>query len=132
MPPPQLGACFGWSARKRPATAVARTVPLGLVTQIIAAGAFLALDVESAFGLGSADSARLFWLDGSLVDSYIRSAHSTTPYGRCLDVTGDLVTTTRLDEGRGQRVPGSGTGVARGRAQQRCLLWTARTSSGPT
>ncbi|MET8410381.1 lamin tail domain-containing protein [Streptomyces sp. NPDC005195] len=66
----------------------------------IAPGAFLALDVESSFGLGSSDSARLFQADGStLVDSYTWTDHATTTYGRCADGTGAFTTTTASTKG---------------------------------
>jgi hypothetical protein len=61
----------------------------------LAAGAFLALDVESSFGLGSSDSARLYTAGGTtLVDSYTWTSHATTTYGRCPDGTGAFTTTT--------------------------------------
>ncbi|WP_228121110.1 lamin tail domain-containing protein [Streptomyces fagopyri] len=66
----------------------------------IAPGAFLALDVESSFGLGSSDSARLFQTDGStLVDSYTWTDHAGTTYGRCADGTGAFTTTTAPTKG---------------------------------
>jgi hypothetical protein len=66
----------------------------------MAAGAFLALDVDPVFGLGSADSARLFLPDGTtLVDSYSWTAHAATTYGRCPDGTGAFVTTHTSTKG---------------------------------
>ncbi|MEU0039338.1 MULTISPECIES: lamin tail domain-containing protein [unclassified Streptomyces] len=66
----------------------------------IAPGAFLALDVESSYGLGSSDSARLFQTDGStLVDSYTWTDHASTTYGRCADGTGAFTTTTAPTKG---------------------------------
>lgn len=67
------------------------SIPAGT---ILAAGAYLALDVEPAFGLGGADSARLYTPGGTLVDSYTWAAHATTTYGRCPDVTGAFTTTS--------------------------------------
>ncbi|WP_188284753.1 lamin tail domain-containing protein [Streptomyces sp. CBMA29] len=73
------------------------TVPAGTS---VAPGGFLALDVESAFGLGSADSARLFLPDGTtLVDAYSWTAHAATTYGRCPDGTGDFETTAASTKG---------------------------------
>ena len=64
----------------------------------LAPGGFLALDVDSSFGLGGEDSARLF--DGdTLVDSYSWSDHADTTYGRCPDGTGDFITTTAPTKG---------------------------------
>ena len=68
----------------------------------IAAGGHLAVDVDAAggFGLGGADSARLFAADGStLLDSYAWTAHAATSYGRCPDGTGDFVATTASTKG---------------------------------
>jgi hypothetical protein len=69
----------------------------------LAPGAFLAVDVEPAYGLGSADSARLFRADGStLVDSYTWSDHASTTYGRCPDGTGAFI--ARGDEVTASRI----------------------------
>ncbi|GAA1018739.1 hypothetical protein Aple_026330 [Acrocarpospora pleiomorpha] len=66
----------------------------------IAPGAFLALDVETSYGLGSADSARLFLSDGlTLMDSYTWTTHATTTYGRCPDGTGEFAETTTPSKG---------------------------------
>ncbi|MEP6619723.1 MAG: lamin tail domain-containing protein [bacterium] len=72
------------------------TIPSGTT---IAAGAFMAFDVEVSFGLGSADMARLFTPAGALVDSYAWTAHATTTYGRCPDGTGAFTTTTASTKG---------------------------------
>ncbi|MEC3975917.1 lamin tail domain-containing protein [Amycolatopsis sp. H20-H5] len=73
----------------------------------LAAGGYLALDVESAFGLGSADSARLYQPGGkTLVDSYSWTAHATTTYGRCADGTGAFTTTTASTKGAANACPG--------------------------
>jgi hypothetical protein len=69
------------------------TIPAG---STIAAGGYLTedVDVQGGFGLGSADSARLFAPDGTtLIDSYTWTAHATTTYGRCPNGTGDFATT---------------------------------------
>jgi len=68
----------------------------------IAPGGFLAVDVDVAggFGLGAADTARLFLADGTtLVDSYAWTAHATTTYGRYPDGTGAFVTTAAATKG---------------------------------
>ncbi|MBV1850714.1 lamin tail domain-containing protein [Catellatospora tritici] len=86
----------GWIVRDNDDTHTF-TVPAGTS---IAAGGFLALDVESAYGLGGADSARLFLPDGvTLVDSYTWTAHATTTYGRCPDATGAFAATTAPTKG---------------------------------
>jgi hypothetical protein len=72
-------------------------------------GSFLALDVESAYGLGSADSVRLFQADGStLVDSYTWTDHAKTTYGRCPDGTGAFTTTTAPTKGAANACGGGG------------------------
>ncbi|GIG56122.1 hypothetical protein Lfu02_04940 [Longispora fulva] len=66
----------------------------------LAAGAFLALDVETSFGLGSSDSARLYQPGGSvLVDSYTWTAHAAVTYGRCADGTGAFTSTSPATKG---------------------------------
>jgi hypothetical protein len=66
----------------------------------MAAGAFLALDVDPVFGLGSADSARLYLPDGTtLVDTNSWTTHAATTYGRCPDGTGAFVTTHASTKG---------------------------------
>ncbi|WP_218825698.1 lamin tail domain-containing protein [Streptosporangium subroseum] len=73
----------------------------------VAAGAFLALDVDPVFGLGAADSARLFLPDATtLVDSYSWTAHAATTYGRCPDGTGAFVNTTTPTKGAANACPG--------------------------
>ncbi|MDX6347669.1 MAG: hypothetical protein QOF84_2459 [Streptomyces sp.] len=77
----------------------------------LAAGAYLVLDVETSFGLGSADSVRLFQSDGStLVDSYSWTAHATTTYGRCPDGTGAFTTTTAPTRGAANACGSAGGG----------------------
>ena len=52
------------------------------------------VDVAGGFGLGGADSARVFKTDGTtLIDSYTWATHATTTYGRCVDTTGDFTRT---------------------------------------
>jgi len=76
------------------------TVPAGT---IVAAGGYYVADVDSgptAFGLGGADSARLFEPGAStLVDSYSWTAHAATTYGRCPNGTGAFTTTTSPTRG---------------------------------
>ncbi|BDZ49022.1 hypothetical protein GCM10025867_12630 [Frondihabitans sucicola] len=75
------------------------TIPAGTT---IAPGGFAVLDTKTAsspngfdFGLGSADSARLYLPDGStLVDSYSWTSHAGTTYGRDPDGTGPFETTS--------------------------------------
>ncbi|MEU8004893.1 lamin tail domain-containing protein [Catellatospora sp. NPDC049111] len=93
----------GWLVKDNDDTHV-YAIPAGTT---VASGAFLALDVETAFGLGGADSARLFQADGAtLVDAYTWTAHAATTYGRCPDGTGDFAATTAPTKGAGNACPG--------------------------
>jgi hypothetical protein len=69
---------------------------------------FLVVDIAPFFGLGSADSVRLY--DPSVTieaarggvtpyEMYSWTSHATTTYGRCPDGTGDFVTTTSSTKG---------------------------------
>ena len=78
------------------------TVPAGTM---IATGAYYVADVDNgsatAFGLGSADSARLF-APADLVtpiDSYTWTSHAGNTYGRCPNGTGSFVNTTSVTRG---------------------------------
>jgi hypothetical protein len=67
---------------------------------VLAPGAFYVVEEAALdFGLGGADSARLFDSTGSLVDSYSWTAHAGTTYGRCPDGTGDFGTQTAVTKG---------------------------------
>ena len=97
-------------------------------------GAFLVLDVDPVFGLGSADSARLFLPDGTtLVDTYSWTSHATTTYGRCPNGTGAFVTTTSSTKGAANDCSGQGGSrqTRRGRAAPRCRPPTTRGPSAP-
>ncbi|MET7395221.1 lamin tail domain-containing protein [Dactylosporangium sp. NPDC005572] len=90
----------GWVLKDNDDTHVF-AIPAGTV---LAAGGFAAFDVEVSYGLGGADSARLFLADGvTLVDSYSWTAHATTTYGRC--GTG-FTTTTAPTKGAANACPG--------------------------
>jgi hypothetical protein len=67
----------------------------------LAAGAFYTIDEATfGFGLGSADSARLFATDGTtIIDSYTWTAHASTTYGRCPDGSGSFATTAASTKG---------------------------------
>jgi len=72
-------------------------IPAGTV---IAAGGYLVLDeAQFGFGLGGAESARLFDLNGTIVDSYTWAAHAQTTYGRCPNGTGNFITMTTVTKG---------------------------------
>lgn len=65
---------------------------------VLAPGAYLAVDNDGApngfdFGLGGADSVRLFDTTGALVTSFTWTEHATSTYGRCPDGIGEFTTT---------------------------------------
>ena len=74
-------------------------IPAGTV---VAPGAYYVLDTLTVstpsgfnFGLGGADSARLYLPGGTtIVDSYTWTAHAASTYGRCPNGTGAFVATT--------------------------------------
>jgi uncharacterized protein (TIGR03437 family) len=71
-----------------PATAV---VPPG--------GYYLLEEAAFLFGLGAADSARLYRPDGTLADGYSWTAHAANTYGRCPNATGAFVNNTTVTKG---------------------------------
>ena len=73
-------------------------IPAGTVVPALG---FLVIDEATfGFGLGSADSARLFGLDGNtVVSSHAWAAHATSTYGRCPDGAGPFETTVASTKG---------------------------------
>jgi hypothetical protein len=67
-------------------------IPAG--TTIPAGGYYILEEAAFGFGLGSADSARLYDASGAVADSYTWTAHATTTYGRCPNGTGSFATTS--------------------------------------
>jgi len=85
------------------------TLPAGTV---VAPGAYYVMDTGSAgfsFGLGAADSARLY-LPGAttLVDSYSWTAHAATTYGRCPNGSGAFTTLVSSTKGSANDCGNSG------------------------
>lgn len=84
------------------------TVPADTV---VPAGGYASVYTEPAddpagFGLGGADSARIFTADGTtLIDSYSWEAHAATSYGRCPDRTGDFGATLATTRGAANDCP---------------------------
>jgi len=92
------------------------TLPTGTV---VAPGAYYVMDTGSTgfnFGLGAADSARLYLPNGTtIVDTYTWTAHAATTYGRCPNGTGAFATTASSTKGTANDCGGSGgTGGAGG------------------
>src|SRR5262249_14820378 len=84
------------------------TIPGGTM---IAAGGFFVSDTQPAFGLGSADSARLFTPGAAvLLDSYSWTSHAAATYGRCPDGAGGvgaLTWTISATKGTANTCPGA-------------------------
>ncbi|MDH6179865.1 hypothetical protein M2152_000047 [Microbacteriaceae bacterium SG_E_30_P1] len=74
----------GWIVKDNDDTH-AVTIPAGTT---LAAGAYYVVDTEPAFGLGGADSARLYDAASVLLDAYSWTEHAATSYARCPDGTG--------------------------------------------
>lgn len=73
------------------------TIPAGTT---LAPGAYLVVEEASlTFGLGGADSARLFDASAMLVDSYVWTAHAAVTYGRCPDGVGAFANTAVSTKG---------------------------------
>jgi Lamin Tail Domain len=87
----------GWKFLDNDNLHTAYVVPAG---SVIAAGGYLVLEEAGfGFGLGSADSSRVFDATGVVVDSYSWTTHATTTYGRCPNGTGAFRTTTSVTKG---------------------------------
>lgn len=96
----------GWSFLDDDDNHTPYVLPSGTV---IDAGGFVVIDTGTPggfdFGLGGADTARLFRLDGSLADTYGWTEHAATTYGRCPDGTGDFTTTASPTKGSANDCP---------------------------
>jgi hypothetical protein len=94
----------GFSVNDNDDTHTPLVIPAGTV---LAPGAYyLVEEAALGFGLGSADSARLFDTTGALVDTYAWTAHAATTYGRCPNGTGAFTTTTASTKGAVNACPG--------------------------
>jgi hypothetical protein len=89
-------------------------IPAG--TSVAAGGYFMLEEAAFGFGLGAADSARLFDSTGTtVVDSYTWSSHAATTYGRCPNGTGAFALTVASTKGAANSCTGGGgTGGATG------------------
>lgn len=80
--------------------------PLPAATTIAGGARLVVEEAQLGFGLGGADSARLFRADGTtLVDSTSWTSHATTSYGRCADGTGSFVTARSVTKGAANDCP---------------------------
>jgi hypothetical protein len=76
------------------------------------AGEYLLIDESTLeYGLGLADSVRLFDAGGTIVDSYTWTAYPTATFGRCPNGTGSLTTTKSATPMAGNDCPDVGTDV---------------------
>ncbi len=90
-PGPAAVTLTGWGFKDNDDTHAMYVLP----TTVVPAGGYKMLDeADFGFGLGAADSARLFRPDGTLADSYSWTAHANTTYGRCPNSSGALTATT--------------------------------------
>ena len=82
---------------------------------IVAPGAYFVMDTGAAgfnFGLGSADSTRLYLPNGTtIVDTYSWTVHATTTYGRCPNGVGDFTTTLSSTKGSANACSNGGGGA---------------------
>ncbi|NVB77315.1 MAG: cell wall protein [Kofleriaceae bacterium] len=87
----------GWRFLDADDTHVPYVIPTGTVIPV---GGYLVLEeAQFGFGLGAADSARLFDAAGALVDSYSWPTHAPTTYGRCPDGAGAFRTASSVTKG---------------------------------
>lgn len=87
----------GWRMLDNDDTHAPYVLPAG---SVIAAGGYFVLEEAAfGFGLGAADSVRLYDPLGSLYETYSWTAHATTTYGRCPNATGSFITTFASTKG---------------------------------
>jgi hypothetical protein len=84
----------------------AYTIPAGTV--LAPGGYFVVEEAAQTFGLGGADSVRLFDAAGVIVDSYSWTAHATTTYARCPNGTGAFATSATSTKGLANDCPPTG------------------------
>lgn len=99
----------GWSILDNDDTHVAVGLPAG--TTIPAGGFLVVEEADLGFGLGAADSVRLFDKLGALVETYSWTAHAATTYGRCPDGSGDFAATSDSTKGAPNNCGGAVTTV---------------------
>lgn len=87
----------GWSVRDNDDTHIS-LIPSGTV--LSPGGFYVVEEAALGFGLGDADSARLYDGDAELVDVYGWTAHASSSYGRCPDGAGDFITQPTVTKGQ--------------------------------
>ncbi|MES1204995.1 MAG: lamin tail domain-containing protein, partial [Pseudomonadota bacterium] len=103
----------GWIFRDSDDTHLYR---IPAATTIAPGGYYVLEEAAFGFGLGAADSARLYDATGAtIIDSYAWTAHAAVTYGRCPNGTGDLGATTPATKGAANACGAAGgTGGATG------------------
>jgi Lamin Tail Domain len=86
----------GWALKDNDNT---RTFQFPAGTTIPAGGYLVAEEAAFGYGLGAADSARLYNQFGAPVDAYGWETHATSSYGRCPNGTGAFVTMSSVTKG---------------------------------
>jgi len=86
----------GWALRDNDNT---RTFQFPAGTTIPAGGYLVAEEAAFGYGLGAADSARLYNQFGAPVDVHGWETHATSTYGRCPNGTGAFVTMSSVTKG---------------------------------
>jgi lamin tail-like protein/phytase-like protein len=88
------------------------TIPAS--TTIAAGGYYVMEETQFVWGLGGADTARLYLADGTTsVDTYQWASHASTTYGRCPEGTGAFETTAAATKGSANQctVPAGGESI---------------------
>jgi hypothetical protein len=87
----------GWRVLDGDDSHTAYALPAG---STIAVGGYLLVEEAAfGFGLGGADTVRLYDAGGALVDRHDWATHAPSTYGRCPDGTGGFRSTTRITKG---------------------------------
>jgi hypothetical protein len=103
----------GWRFKDGDDTHAFYTIPTG--TQIASGGYFVLEEAAFGFGLGGADSARLFGPTGTTpIDSYAWTAHAASTYGRCPNGTGAFTSTPSTKAAANDCAPPPDGGVGDG------------------
>ena len=93
----------GWKMKDNDDGHAFYVIPAG--TMIAPGGYFVGEEAAFGFGLGSADSVRIFDATETPVETYSWTAHATTTYGRCPNGTGEFTTTVSSTKGAANDCP---------------------------
>jgi hypothetical protein len=87
----------GWKFKDNDDSHAFYVIPAG--TTLLPGAYYVLEEAAFGFGLGAADSARLWDQQGVAVDSYAWTAHATTTYARCANGVGPLTTSASSTKG---------------------------------